>query len=91
MKVRPAHIKTIFDFVPNIVLDRLISFCDRCSYSILQVAVDKAREQGVFEEFSTQLAVVHSTRISPDVSTSWTSLISLSNTISCFCTRTLSV
>jgi hypothetical protein len=35
-----------------------------------QVSVSKAEEEGVFEEFSTHLAVVHSTHGSPDVLTS---------------------
>jgi len=35
--------------------------CNRCSYLIPQVAVGKAGEQGIFEEFTTHLAVVHST------------------------------
>jgi hypothetical protein len=37
-----------------------------CSHT----AVGKAGEQGVFEKFSTHLAVVRSTRISPEMSTS---------------------
>jgi hypothetical protein len=43
---------------------------------------------GIFEEFSTRLAVVRSTHSSTEFLT-WTSLISLRNTIICFRTHTL--
>jgi hypothetical protein len=37
---------------------------------VATLAVSKAGEQGIFVDFSTHLAVVHSTRGSPEVSTS---------------------
>jgi hypothetical protein len=67
----PAHINTVFDFVPNILQKKLISFCNSYWYSILQVVVGKAGEQGFFKVFSTHLAAVRSTRGSPDVFTSF--------------------